>query len=156
MVILQVLYLVGYHHLIHLHKIIAKINLSRKTIKIAIFSFTSGEIASALEAAAKRGITIKLLADKIEAASKHSEIGYLSAAGIETKLLSGKKGRRGIMHHKFAVFDEKEIITGSYNWTDNAERFNYENAIFFNDPAVVQAFSKEFDKLWPLGTAVTR
>jgi len=37
-------------------KIIAKINLARKSIKIAIYSFTSGDIAWALENAKKRGV----------------------------------------------------------------------------------------------------
>jgi phosphatidylserine/phosphatidylglycerophosphate/cardiolipin synthase-like enzyme len=52
------------------------------------------------------------------------------------------------MHHKFAVFDGKLAATGSYNWTQSAERANYENLIFLDDPAVVSRFATEFQRLW--------
>jgi len=40
------------------------------------------------------------------------------------------------------------MVTGSYNWTNNAERFNYENAIFITDPNVIGVYQKEFDSMW--------
>ena len=126
-------------------KIIARINLSKKSIKMAIYSFTSGDIAWALENAKKRGVDVKIVADKGQSGGKSSEIKYLISKGFNVKLLKGKG--RGIMHNKFAVFDEKEVVTGSYNWTDNAERNNYENAMFISDPKIVEQYSKEFDKL---------
>lgn len=52
------------------------------------------------------------------------------------------------MHNKFAIFDKKLLFTGSYNWTANAERFNYENAVFISDPAIINQYQKEFDKIW--------
>ena len=55
---------------------------------------------------------------------------------------------RGIMHNKFAIFDGKLMVTGSYNWTNNAERFNYENAIFITDPNIIKQYQREFDTMW--------
>ena len=52
------------------------------------------------------------------------------------------------MHDKFAVFDGKEAFTGSYNWTNNDEHNNCENALFTDEPKVVQAYQKEFEVLW--------
>lgn len=127
-------------------KIIAKINLSQKTIKIAIYSFTSGDIAWALENAKKRGVDISIIADKSQSTGKNSEIPYLLSKNFNLKIIQGKG--RGIMHNKFAIFDDKEIVTGSYNWTDNAEKNNYENAIFINDSEVVKSYLAEFNKLW--------
>ncbi|MFH1386772.1 MAG: phospholipase D-like domain-containing protein [bacterium] len=126
-------------------KIIAKINLSQKSIKLAIYSFTSGEIAWALENAKDRGVAIQVVADKGQAKGKNSEINFLLSKGIPVKLLQGKG--RGIMHHKFAIFDDKEVVTGSYNWTENAEKNNYENAVFISDPEVVKSFGEEFGRL---------
>lgn len=127
-------------------KIISRINLSRKSIKIAIYSLTSGEIAWALENAKKRGVEIKVVADYSQAKGKHSEIPYLQSKGLKIRILKGKG--RGIMHNKFAVFDDKEVVTGSYNWTNNAEQNNYENALFMKGDQLVQAFSREFDQLY--------
>jgi phosphatidylserine/phosphatidylglycerophosphate/cardiolipin synthase-like enzyme len=34
------------------------------------------------------------------------------------------------------------------NWTDNAEYFNYENAIFISNPSVIKQYQKEFNNIW--------
>ena len=52
------------------------------------------------------------------------------------------------MHHKFAIFDGKFLVTGSYNWTDSAERFNLENAVVLTDPVVIQRYLVQFDQLF--------
>jgi phosphatidylserine/phosphatidylglycerophosphate/cardiolipin synthase-like enzyme len=54
------------------------------------------------------------------------------------------------MHHKFAIFDDRLVATGSYNWTQSAERANYENLILLDDPKVVARFTEEFQRLWRL------
>lgn len=60
--------------------------------------------------------------------------------------MSGKG--RGIMHNKIGIFDKKIVVTGSYNWTENAEKYNYENAVFLDDKESVEKYIKEFEGLW--------
>ncbi|MEK7375947.1 MAG: phospholipase D-like domain-containing protein [Candidatus Margulisiibacteriota bacterium] len=127
-------------------KIISKINLCRKSIKIAIYGFTSGDIAWALENAKNRGVDVKIVADKSQAAGKHSEISFLVSKLFPVMIRTGKG--RGIMHNKFAVFDDTEVVTGSYNWTQGAENYNFENAIFINDPEIARQYSAEFNRLY--------
>ena len=52
------------------------------------------------------------------------------------------------MHHKFALFDRKLLLTGSYNWTRSAGAHNHENLIVSSDPRLVGAFNDMFDRLW--------
>lgn len=52
------------------------------------------------------------------------------------------------MHHKFAVVDERLLITGSLNWTQTAVQRNKENILITEDPELVQPFVKEFQRLW--------
>ena len=52
------------------------------------------------------------------------------------------------MHNKFAIFDNKLLVTGSYNWTNNAEHFNYENAVLISDPTIITKYQKEFEKIF--------
>jgi len=52
------------------------------------------------------------------------------------------------MHHKFAIFDRRLVATGSYNWTQSAERANYENLVLLDDPDLVARFVREFQRLW--------
>ena len=52
------------------------------------------------------------------------------------------------MHHKFAVADSNQVLTGSYNWTRSAARENEENIVVTNAPELVSAFTRQFEQLW--------
>ena len=55
--------------------------------------------------------------------------------------------RGGTMHDKFCVIDNQRVITGSYNWSDNAEYRNDENISIQNDPESATRYSLEFRRL---------
>ena len=57
-------------------------------------------------------------------------------------------------HDKFAIFDGRLLVTGSYNWTSSAEAWNYENALFLDDPALITRYAVRFERLLA-GPAVT-
>ncbi len=61
------------------------------------------------------------------------------------KIKRGKRG--GLMHGKFCVIDNQVVITGSYNWTNNAEFRNDENVTVENDPEQATRFSQEYRRL---------
>lgn len=60
-----------------------------------------------------------------------------------TSLTSSK-----LMHHKFAVIDNKILINGSFNWTTSAARTNYENIMITTDKRFVSHYVQLFDQLW--------
>jgi len=127
-------------------RIIKEIDSSNSSIDLAIFDFTSQEIKSAFEKAKQRGVKIRIIADSMQAKGAHSVVQALINEGFNIKISHGKE--RGIMHNKFAIFDKRLLFTGSYNWTANAEHFNYENAIFLSDPETIAQYQKEFDRIW--------
>ncbi|PIQ88687.1 MAG: phospholipase [Candidatus Omnitrophica bacterium CG11_big_fil_rev_8_21_14_0_20_42_13] len=127
-------------------RIIKAIDNARVSIDLAIYSFTSKEIKSSLELAHRRGVEIRIIADSKQAEGKYSVIRPLYDAGFRVKIIHGKGS--GIMHNKFALFDRNLLLTGSYNWTKNAESFNYENAIFLSDPEIIKQYQSEFDDIW--------
>ena len=135
-------------------RLLRAINLTKASIDLAIFDFTSGELAGALLAARERGVAIRVVADARQAQGKHSEIPLLLERGVKVRLARGNA--RGIMHHKFAIFDGKLLVTGSYNWTDSAERFNHENAIILDDPVVIGRYQVSFERLYNGPGAVSR
>ena len=126
--------------------IIKAINNTKSSIDLAIFDLTSNDIASSLEKAQKKGVKIRIIADSRQAKGHNSMIPTLADDQLSLKITHGEG--RGIMHNKFAIFDGKLMVTGSYNWTNNAERFNYENAIFITDPNVIRQYQKYFDNIW--------
>lgn len=57
----------------------------------------------------------------------------------------------GIPHHKFCIIDDELLITGSYNWSNNAKK-NDENIIIkiindFEDHNIINDYNIQFNKL---------
>lgn len=126
------------------NNIIEKINDTKKSIDVAVYSITNDRIVGALLAAHERGIKIRVLSDRRQSNGKGSLISKIKDAGIPVVLNRKHK----IMHNKFAIFDAKDIETGSYNWTTSATKANAENCMFFAEPN--NEFSNQFKYLWQL------
>ena len=129
-------------------RIIAAINHTKNSLDLAIFDLTHPALTAALEDAQRRGVRIRIVADQRQAAGTHSEIPFLTQRGIAVRLSRGYKGDRSLMHNKFAVFDGRLAVTGSFNWTTSADSYNFENAVFISDPAAVARFAEAFERLW--------
>ncbi len=127
-------------------RLVRAIEESRKTIDIAVYNFTAFELAEALYAAQARGVRIRVLVDREMAETGGSGVRGLRLNGIPVRSLG--VAEQSLMHNKFAVFDERLLVTGSYNWTNSAEHANYENLVVLEEPAVVARFQQEFRRLW--------
>jgi len=51
------------------------------------------------------------------------------------------------LHHKFCISDHKTILSGSYNWTYQAQYKNKENIILSSNTELIDQFFIEFEKL---------
>jgi phosphatidylserine/phosphatidylglycerophosphate/cardiolipin synthase-like enzyme len=52
------------------------------------------------------------------------------------------------LHHKFAVVDNKTVITGSFNWSPSAAHTNDETLLVIHSPQLAKHFTREMDHLW--------
>jgi phosphatidylserine/phosphatidylglycerophosphate/cardiolipin synthase-like enzyme len=129
-------------------RIVAAIHHTQKTLHVAIYDLTEPNIAAALVDAHRRGVEVRVVADEGQSRQPHSQVTYLRTQGIDVRLSHGYRDNRSIMHNKFAVFDGKLAETGSFNWTTSADEYNYENALFVADPAVVARYDREFQRIW--------
>ncbi len=120
------------------------INASEKTLDGAIYGLTDETIAQALMAAHKRGVRVRLVHDRTQAAGERDVTQELQAAGIPVHVQRGTKG--GILHDKFLIIDETFVLTGSFTWTSNATRKNDENFVVLDDQA--PKYEAEFNRLW--------
>ena len=59
-------------------------------------------------------------------------------------------GNPGFMHHKVIVVDEQLVITGSMNYSTNAEESNDENVIIIDNEDIARLYRQEFDRVWNL------
>ena len=86
------------------------------TLDLAIHEMTSLDMAQALVKAKQRGVKVRIIADSKQAKMKTSKITYLIQQGILVKVLGGKE--KGVMNHRFAIFDGKKFLTGSFDWSE--------------------------------------
>jgi phosphatidylserine/phosphatidylglycerophosphate/cardiolipin synthase-like enzyme len=126
--------------------IIEEIGKARKTLDVAMFSFTNRELGNAVIAAQKRGVEVRVVLDESQAANRYSKKNYFLNSGLYIRLARGLG--RGIMHHKFAVIDSRIVITGSFNWTANAEENNFENLLVIHSPLLAMKYADEFQKIF--------
>ena len=52
------------------------------------------------------------------------------------------------LHHKFAVIDNRKVITGSFNWSPSAAHTNDETLLVIHSPILAAHFTREMDRLW--------
>ena len=101
-----------------------------------------------MEEAKRRGVRIRLVIDHNKYNESQATRTILEDHHFTFRLARGRGGNGSKMHHKFAVLDEKIVITGSYNWTFASEEENYENLLILRDPEVVRTYRPEFESLW--------
>ena len=69
-----------------------------------------------------------------------------------TKPLKGigtpRLARGDKLHHKFAVIDNKTVITGSFNWSPSAAHTNDETLLVIHSPQLAAHFTREMDRMW--------
>jgi phosphatidylserine/phosphatidylglycerophosphate/cardiolipin synthase-like enzyme len=128
-------------------EVVSQLDNAKKSIYIAMYFFTSRDMAQALVRAKQRGLDVKVCLnapDKSSEYDKYSKDVYLKNNGIPVKPIKGK----GIMHNKFCVIDEALVLTGSYNWTKRAEAENDENMLVINSSEIAKIYKEEFDRIY--------
>jgi phosphatidylserine/phosphatidylglycerophosphate/cardiolipin synthase-like enzyme len=127
-------------------QIIREIDNAQSSVDVAVYSFTGRDIAKSLLNAQKRGVNVRIILDGGRAKNSTSSYILFRQNNMNQKLVEPT------MHNKFAIIDEKLLITGSYNWTVSAEKRNFENILSIrNSPAVVKQYKAQFDGLWRIG-----
>lgn len=121
--------------------IVADILAAHGSIEVQAYTFTSPTLAAALCAARQRGIDVTVVLDARASRAQACQARHLAAAGCSVLLDSA----HATAHNKVLLIDDDTVLTGSYNWTDDAENRNAENVLEVrNMPAVASAYSANF------------
>lgn len=126
-------------------KLASLITAASKSIDVAMYTWTSPTLAQALIAARKRNVALRTILDAGEAKARDSQRTLLAKSANDVRLCSAYY----LMHDKFAIIDGAILITGSYNWTQDAETHNAENLLcLYDQPVLVAAYAQTFARLW--------
>ena len=126
------------------------------SVEAALYRLNNPSLARALEEAYQRGVRIRLVLDRNKFEEDRTTRQLLSEVSFLYRLLYGHEGQGSKMHHKFALFDSSVALTGSYNWTIESEKHNYENLLILRAPEQLQRFRGEFEELWKEGIEFRR
>jgi phosphatidylserine/phosphatidylglycerophosphate/cardiolipin synthase-like enzyme len=144
--------------------LIAKTLTGAKTsIEASLFVFSEQKLADAMKNVARRA-DIEVLVERKFAFRSYSEV--LDLLGVElpdarcviepgnapwrpaiekagvTTLVNGD-----VLHHKFAVVDQRKVIFGSHNWSAAANSTNDEFLVVLDDVSTADHFSAEHQRL---------
>ncbi len=142
---------------------------ARQSIDMALFVFSDQQLSNALETEARQGVKIRALIDPGFAFRDYSE--GLDLLGVSlansrcryepdnhpwkqpiTTVGIPQLPEGDLLHHKFAVLDGKQVISGSENWSDAANHSNDENLLVITNKTVAAHFQREFDRLYRSAT----
>ncbi|MEQ9593210.1 MAG: phospholipase D-like domain-containing protein [Cyclobacteriaceae bacterium] len=124
--------------------IIQKINAAVAKVQICVFTISDDWITNAIISSHQRGVEVSIITDNDKSLDQGSDINSIAKAGISVRM----DATPNHMHHKFMVCDLHSVITGSYNWTLSAARYNHENILVTQDLGIVNSYAREFDDLW--------
>ncbi len=117
---------------------------AKSSVDVCVFTITDDRLTSAVMDAHGRGVKIRIITDNDKAADLGSDADRFLEAGVALRVDRSDYH----MHHKFAIFDQTVLLTGSYNWTRGAAENNEENFIVTDNRKLVAEFSKVFEVLW--------
>ena len=73
-------------------------------------------------------------------------MGNATSAVVEPIIVWFAHGDK--LKQKFAVIDNKTVITGSFNWSLSAAHTNDETLLIIESPQLAQHFTREMNRLW--------
>jgi phosphatidylserine/phosphatidylglycerophosphate/cardiolipin synthase-like enzyme len=124
--------------------IVPLVEAAEESVRFMAFSFTHDDLGAAMLARDKAGVDVKGVFETRGSKTEYSEFLGLYCANVPTRL----DGNPAILHHKVLIIDDRIVITGSANFSNNADRRNDENLIVIDNEDIARLYLQEFDRRW--------
>ena len=125
------------------NQVINWINKANSSIHVLIYSFTLDSVGNALIEALGRHIEVKIVFEKGQI-GQSSEYQRLRNSAVDVR----NDTNPSYMHDKIMIVDGKIVLTGSFNWSNNAENENNENLLIITSTSLATTYENEFQKIW--------
>ncbi len=107
-------------------------------------------VLAAVKAAAKRGVKVRLVVDKVMMGESQKSVPGLKAAGVNVRVVDYKKGPGGVQHSKFFVVDGAQVYDGSQNLDWRSLTQIHELGLLIKSTAAASDFTTVFNGDWAL------
>jgi phosphatidylserine/phosphatidylglycerophosphate/cardiolipin synthase-like enzyme len=135
-------------------KVLALIAGAQTSIECEMYGFADRELAEALLAAHKRGITVTLILDHTQACGP-TEVallhGILTEGFPADQITVMTSPKHAIMHRKDLIVDGAVLVTGSTNWSGQAFAKQNNDMYVLPSPALAADAIADFHTLWSWG-----
>jgi phosphatidylserine/phosphatidylglycerophosphate/cardiolipin synthase-like enzyme len=130
------------------HRLVPLIENAQSSLRFMAFSFTHEEIGDAVLARAKAGVDVRGIFETRGSETEYSELPMLYCAGVPVR----QDGNPYTFHHKVFVIDDRMVVTGSFNFSSNADESNDENVLVITNSDIAARYLQEFERRWAEAT----
>ncbi|MEA3341564.1 MAG: phospholipase D-like domain-containing protein, partial [Chloroflexota bacterium] len=130
-------------------QLIPLVERAEKSIKFMAFSFTHDDLGSAVVDFVNRGGEVQGVFETRGSETTYSELTTFYCEGIPVR----QDGNPGTFHHKIIIIDNKIVVTGSLNFSNNGISSNDENALIIYNAEIASLYLEEFERRWAEATA---
>jgi len=122
---------------------------AQRDIRFLAFSFTDYPLAKAMIDRAAAGVDVAGVFEKVGSETSSAELTTLYCAKVPVR----QDGNPSFLHHKLIIVDDHIVITGSLNFSTNADTSNDENVIVIDNADIAKLYVQEFERDWAQGSA---
>ncbi|MFH0801437.1 MAG: phosphatidylserine/phosphatidylglycerophosphate/cardiolipin synthase family protein [bacterium] len=135
--------------------VLSNIQKAQESIHVEMFCLTDKDVIKDIIGAHKRGVEVKVLLDATPTQDgtiiNKGAAEQLKEAGIDVRWFKRDPDSTRKLHSKIGIFDGKETILGSANWTYKGLTVNREADVDIRSKKVATAFEEMFQKDWDAG-----
>ena len=131
-----------------LNRIIPIVAGAQSNIRFLAFSFTDYPLAKTMIDRSAAGVDVAGVYENTGSETEGAELRTFFCAGVPVR----QDGNPRFLHHKLIIVDNRLVITGSFNFSNNATDNNDENVIIIDNPEIAALYMQEFGRVWSIAT----
>jgi phosphatidylserine/phosphatidylglycerophosphate/cardiolipin synthase-like enzyme len=117
--------------------VVKNLNAAKISVLVQAYWFTSPPIAKALAQAHKRGVKVEVILDRSRTELNDTQAAFFIEEGVPTLI----DDKHTTAHSKVIIIDGQIVVTGSFNFTEEAEEENAENLLVVCDKALADKYT---------------
>jgi phosphatidylserine/phosphatidylglycerophosphate/cardiolipin synthase-like enzyme len=125
-------------------RLVPLIEGAQDSVAFMAFSFTHDSLGAAMLGRAGAGVEVRGVFETRGSETEYSEMSRLACAGVPVR----QDGNPGTLHHKVLVIDGETVVTGSLNFSENADESNDENVVIVSNRDIAAQYLQEFERRW--------
>jgi phosphatidylserine/phosphatidylglycerophosphate/cardiolipin synthase-like enzyme len=117
---------------------------AQQSIHFMAFAFTHDDLGAAVLDRAQAGVDVRGIFETRASETEYSQLPDLYCAGLDVR----QDGNPRTFHHKVFVIDGEILVTGSFNFSLNADESNDENVLLIANRDIAAQYLQEFERRW--------